>query len=138
VKRREFITLLGGAAAWPLAARAQQSALPVIGFEGQNVAIAYRSAEGARVHCPFRRAISRSRRSGENRPFCDGRHSRKTNGCAIVHDIGFPSRDRRRPMKSKIMVIAGTVLALAITAMEPVHANACCSEFLTICGLICG
>jgi putative tryptophan/tyrosine transport system substrate-binding protein len=53
VKRREFITLLGGAAAWPLTARAQQAAVPVIGYISSLT-----QADSVHFDAAFRRGLS--------------------------------------------------------------------------------
>jgi putative ABC transport system substrate-binding protein len=52
VRRREFITMFGGAAAWPVAARAQQAPMPVIGFLNSRA-----FGENATLLVPFHRGL---------------------------------------------------------------------------------
>jgi putative ABC transport system substrate-binding protein len=121
MRRREFITLLGGVAAtWPLATRAQQPTMPMVGFlssrsetdsalhvvafrqalsevgyiEGQNVAIAYRWADGKYDRLPEMARDLVSRRASVI--FAGGPAVHAAKAATTIIPIVFVCRDSRK------------------------------------------
>jgi putative ABC transport system substrate-binding protein len=113
LRRREFIAGLGGAAAWPLAARAQQRAMPVVGFLRPDT-----SAASAGTVAAFRKGLSET-------GFVEGRN------LALEFRWGENNRDRMPELaadlvRRKVDVIAtplsgvGALAAKALTATIPI------------------
>jgi putative ABC transport system substrate-binding protein len=112
VNRRAFITLLGGATAWPLAARAQQQAVPVVGWLGPET----REAEEYRV-APLRQALKEAGYiEGQNLAieyrFADGQYDRLP---ALAAELV-----RRQVAVIATGGIVGALAAKAATATTPI------------------
>jgi len=107
MRRREFITLLGGAAAaWPLAARAQQPAMPVVGWLGSES----REAENPRI-IPFRQGL-------EEAGYVEGQNLK----------IEYPAMSARLALIPHRNVIGGAPIrqnVMQITVREMGSAYAC-------------
>jgi putative ABC transport system substrate-binding protein len=106
MKRREFLGLVGGAAAWPLAARAQLPAMPVVGFLSSLTA-----ADRVRILTPFHRGLSdagyvEGRSVAVEYRFADAQYERLP---ALAADLV-------RQKVTAIAAISGTPAALAAQA----------------------
>jgi putative tryptophan/tyrosine transport system substrate-binding protein len=113
VKRREFISLLGGAAAWPLAARAQQPAMPVVGF----------LRSGSFTNVTHDRFVTAFRQGLKETGFVEGQD------CAIEYRWDDNQSDRlptlvddllRRPVAVIVTDTPGALAAKAATTTVPI------------------